>query len=240
MLADYFTWDTPWELYFHILIFIPIIQRLIFLGEPALKAIQIHGHHLRWLFDRLQEIPKGYSIAAKFIVGILVPATIALMRFVIFEPNEGVVEVFGKTLMPPNWNKTPNWQIWAIILFFIIHTYLDWRRVWDTRNLAVKIISVDVAKYRPMIDRMLQMGDWLKHSKHKGEEALPHERVARFVGYFAGKVVDTTNTVVDKVMEMPNNYAGRWMVVNVGFGMAFHLLPIVFMFGLTATYEWNL
>ena len=83
MLADYFTWDTPWELYFHILIFIPIIQRLIFLGEPALKAIQIHGHHLRWLFDRLQEIPKGYSIAAKFIVGILVPATIALMRFVI-------------------------------------------------------------------------------------------------------------------------------------------------------------
>ena len=68
MLADYFTWDTPWELYFHILIFIPIIQRLIFLGEPALKAIQIHGHHLRWLFDRLQEIPKGYSIAAKFII----------------------------------------------------------------------------------------------------------------------------------------------------------------------------
>ena len=68
MLADYFTWDTPWELYFHILIFIPIIQRLIFLGEPALKAIQIHGHHLRWLFDRLLEIPKGYSIAAKFII----------------------------------------------------------------------------------------------------------------------------------------------------------------------------
>ena len=41
-------------------------------------------------------------------------------------------------------------------------------------------------------------------------------------------------------MEMPNNYAGRWMVVNVAFGMAFHLMPIVFMFFLTMTYEWNL
>ena len=205
-----------------------------------MKAVQIHGHHLKWLFERLQEIPRGYSIAAKFTIGLLVPATIALMRFFIFEPENGTVEVFGKTLMPPNWNLTPDWQITAIILFFIFHTYFDWRRVWDTRNLAVKIISVDVEKYRPMVDRMLQMGDWLKGSKDRGEEAMPHERMARFVGYLAGKVVDTTNTVVDKVMEMPENYAGKWMVVNVAFGMAFHLLPIVFMFALTMTYEWNL
>ena len=150
MLDDYLSWDTPWELYFHALIFIPIIQRLIFLGEPALKAIQIHGHHLKWIFERLREIPKGYSIAAKFTVGLLVPATIAVLRFIIFEPEDGVVE------------------------------------------------------------------------------------------FFAGKVVDTTNSVVDKVMEMPNNYAGRWMVVNVAFGMAFHLMPIAFMFFLTTTYEWNL
>ena len=170
----------------------------------------------------------------------LVPATIALMRFVIFEPEDGVVEFFDLTLTPPDWNQTPSWQIGLMITFFIGHTYLDWRRVWDTRNLAVKLISVDVQKYRPMVDRMLQMGDWLKNSRDKGNEALPHERVAKFVGFFAGKVVDTTNTVVDKVMEMPNNYAGRWMAVNVAFGMAFHLMPIVFMFFLTVTYEWNL
>ena len=181
MITDYFTWNTPWELYFHILIFIPIIQRLIFLGEPALKAIQLHGHHLRWLFERLKEIPKGYSIAAKFTVGLLVPATIALMRFVIFEPENGVVNVFGKTLRPPGWEETPDWQLIAIIIFFVGHTYLDWRRVWDTRNLAIKLIKVDVGRYRPMVDRMLQMGDWLKGSEQRGKEALPHEKVARFV-----------------------------------------------------------
>ena len=240
MFTEHFTWDTPWELYFHILIFIPILQRLIFLGEPALKAIMIHGHHLKWLFERLKEIPKGYSIAAKFIIGLLVPATIAIMRFVIFEPEGGIVKVFGKELEPPNWDNTPEWQIYAIIIFFVGHTYLDWRRVWDTKKLAMKMISVDVAKYRPMVDRMLQMGDGLKNSRDKGSEALPHERVAKFVGYFAGKVVDTTNTVVEKVMEMPNNYAGRWMAVNVAFGMAFHLLPIVFMFILTTTYDMKL
>ena len=87
---------------------------------------------------------------------------------------------------------------------------------------------------------MLQMGDWLKGSKGRGEDAMPHERMARFVGYLAGKVVDTTNTVLDKVMEVPENYAGRWMALNVAFGMAFHLLPIVFMFILTITYDWNL
>ena len=240
MLSDHFTWGTPWELYFHILIFIPILQRLIFLGEPALKAIQIHGHHLKWLFERLKEIPKGYSIAAKFTVGLLVPATIALMRFVIFEPVDGVVEVFGQTLRPPDWDKTPQWQLIAIVVFFVGHTYLDWRRVWDTRNLAIKMIKIDVGRYRPMVDRMLQMGDWLKGNEEKGKYALPHERVARFVGFFAVKLRDTTNTVVDKVMEMPNNFAGRWMVINVAFGMAFHLLPIAFMFFLTATYNYNI
>ena len=242
MIADHFTWDTPWELYFHILIFIPILQRLIFLGEPALKAIQLHGHHLKWLFERLKEVPKGYSIAAKFTVGLLVPATIALMRFFIFEPENGIVEVFGRTLTPPDWKQSieNGWQVPAIVIFFTMHTYLDWRRVWDTRNLAIKIIKIDVGKYRPMVDRMLQMGDWLKGNEEKGKEALPHERVARFVGFFAGKLRDTTNNVVDKVMEMPNNFAGRWMVVNVAFGMAFHLLPIVFMFILTATHEVNL
>ena len=240
MIGDSFSWDTPWELYFHILIFIPIIQRLLFLGEPALKALQIHGHHIKWLFDRLQEIPRGYSIAAKFTVGLLVPATIALMRFIIFEPENGIVEVFGKELRPPNWDQTPTWQIIAIVVFFIVHTFFDWRRVWDTRTLAIKIISVDVGKYRPMVDRMLQMGDWLKSSRDQGQDASPHEKVTRFVGYLAGKVIDTTNTVVDKVMEVPENYAGRWMTVNVAFGMAFHLLPIAFMFALTATYEWNL
>ena len=76
--------------------------------------------------------------------------------------------------------------------------------------------------------------------EEKGKDALPHERVARFVGFFAGKLRDTTNTVVDKVMEMPNNFAGRWMVINVAFGMAFHLLPIAFMFFLTATYNYNI
>ena len=29
--------------------------------------------------------------------------------------------------------------------------------------------------------------------------------------------------------------SGRWMVVNVAFGMAFHLMPIAFMFFLTTT-----
>ena len=211
------------------------------MGEPALKAIQLHGHHLKWLFERLREVPKGYSIAAKFTIGLLVPATIALMRLFIFEPDDdGIVKVFGMALKTPDWSETPPWQMYAIVIFFVGHTYLDWRRVWDTRNLAVKLISVDVGRYRPMVDRMLQMGDWLKGNEEKGKEALPHERVARFVGFFAGKLRDTTNTVVDKVMEMPNNFAGRWMVVNVALGMAFHLLPIFFMFLLTTTYEMNL
>ena len=41
-------------------------------------------------------------------------------------------------------------------------------------------------------------------------------------------------------LDEPNNFAGRWMVIDVAFGMAFHLLPIVFMFFLTATYNMNL
>ena len=231
VLDDLLHWDSAWELYFHFLIFIPIIQRLILLGEPALMAVRLHGHHLKWLFERLQEIPRGYTIAVKFTIGLLVPTTIALMRFFVPNPDSsGDVELAGVTLHVPAWSDMPEWHYIAIAAFFIAHSYLDFRRVWDTRELAIRIISIDISLYRPMVDRMLSMGDWLHGRAERGVEAQPHERVARFAGYLAGRVIDTTNTVVDKVMEKPDAYARRWMLVNIGIGLAFHLLPLVFLF----------
>ncbi|MAH17522.1 MAG: hypothetical protein CL960_03380, partial [Euryarchaeota archaeon] len=79
------------------------------------------------------------------------------------------------------------------------------------------------------------MGDWLHGSAERGVQAQAHERVARFVGFLATRVIDTTNTVVDKVMEKPDAYARRWMLVNVGIGLMFHLLPMVFLFLLVVT-----
>ena len=231
VLGDLLHWDSAWELYFHFLIFIPIIQRLILLGEPALMAVRLHGHHLKWLFERLREIPRGYTIAVKFTIGLLVPTTIALMRFFVPSPDSsGYVELAGVTLHVPAWSDMPDWHYLAIGAFFIAHSYLDFRRVWDTRELAIRIISIDISLYRPMVDRMLSMGDWLHGRAERGVEAQPHERVARFAGYLAGRVIDTTNSVVDKVMEKPDAYARRWMLVNIGIGLAFHLLPLVFLF----------
>ena len=231
VLGDLLHWDSAWELYFHFLIFIPIVQRLILLGEPALMAARLHGHHFKWLFERLREIPRGYTIAVKFTIGLLVPTTIALMRFFVPSPDpSGYVELAGVTLHVPAWSDIPEWHYLAIGAFFIAHTYLDFRRVWDTRELAIRIISIDISRYRPMVDRMLSMGDWLHGRAERGVEAQPHERVARFAGYLAGRVIDTTNSVVDKVMEKPDAYARRWMLVNIGIGLGFHLLPLVFLF----------
>jgi len=39
------------------------------------------------------------------------------------------------------------------------------------------------------------------------------------------------------VMEKPDTYARRWMLVNVGIGLAFHLLPMLFLFLLVVTQE---
>ena len=50
-------------------------------------------------------------------------------------------------------------------------------------------------------------------------------------------MIDTTNTVVDKVMEKPDAYARRWMLVNVATGLVFHLMPMVFLFLLVVTQE---
>ena len=130
------------------------------------------------------------------------------------------------------------WHYFAIGVFFIAHSYLDFRRVWDTREMAIRIISIDISRYRPMVDRMLSMGDWLHGRAERGVEAQPHERVARFAGYLAGRVISTTNTVVDRVMEKPDAYARRWMLINVATGLAFHLLPMVFLFLLVVTQEY--
>ena len=219
-------WSSPWELYFRGLILLPVIVRIILWSGPVATGIRIHGIHVRWIFERLGDFPRGYAIAASAIVGLLVPAIVGLSRFAIGS--------FGGS-----WESTNDEQIYAILAFIFIHTILDSRRVWNGRGLLVKMVKFDIEKYKPLIDRMVSMRNWLK-PEHRDDGNQPWEEgTALFnvkkmfqetVGTIADMAIDKTADIADKIMEKPDVMLKRWVPRNIAVAVGFHLAPVVFVY----------
>ena len=219
-------WNTPWEMYFRGLILVPVVVRIVLWTGPVYTGIRIHGIHFRWIFERLGDFPRGYAIAASVIVGLLVPAIIGLLRFIIGS--------FG-----PSWDDTTDGEIYAILIFILIHAILDSRRVWNGRGLLVKMVQFDIGKYRPLIDRMVSMRDWLKPEGHDDGNEPWEQGTALFnikkmfqdtVGAIADRAIDKTTDIADKIMEKPDVMLRKWVPRNIAVAIGFHLAPVVFVY----------
>lgn len=214
-------WDSPWGLYFRGLIWLPVLIRLVLLLGPAIKGYQIHGPHLRWLLERFRHIPRANRIAISFLIGLFLPIIIGLSRFII----EPTLEDFA----PMKWDETATWQVMLYTIFFVVHTTFDFRRIYRTRQLAVRILRYDIRRYRPVLDRAFRFGDWLSGTAAKGREAEKKQRVRRTTGFLAGGIVGGFNRATEWAMKRPVAYAERWMMTNVAKGIIFHLSPLLML-----------
>ena len=78
----------PWEAYVSIIIWIPLILRLVFLIVPFRNAIRKLAPHAGWALKQVRELPvRGFGLlAANEILAILFPPLIVLLVRLLFDP----------------------------------------------------------------------------------------------------------------------------------------------------------
>ena len=107
MTLEWPIWNSPWELYFHGFVWVPLLQRLILLTGPGLAALYRHGRHLGWGWHRLLELPRGRAIALNMFMGLLVPVGVGLTIRLVVGP-------FGE-----DWSGTPIEVIGFLLAFLV-------------------------------------------------------------------------------------------------------------------------
>ena len=78
----------PWEAYVSIIIWIPLILRLVFLIVPFRNAIRKLAPHAGWALKQVRELPVRCFglLAANEILAILFPPLIVLLVRLLFDP----------------------------------------------------------------------------------------------------------------------------------------------------------
>lgn len=207
--------ESPWELYFHGFVWVPLIQRLILLSKPGIAALYRHGRHLGWGWHRLLELPRGRAIAANLMMGLLVPVGVGMTIRLLVGP-------FGE-----DWDGTPLWVTGILLGTLLIHTAWDVRRTWKVRQLIFKILETEVERYRSYYDRVRgwakRVGDHADRYHATKEQGGPPTLKERL----AGGLAERAGPLLDRVMVSSHSQVRRWSIRYILEGVAFHLLPVM-------------
>ncbi len=159
----------PWDAYVSVVIWIPLILRIIFLIVPFRNAIRKLAPHAGWAIKQIRELPvRGFGLlAANEILAILFPPLIVLLVRLLFDP-----------IGWQNWSDVPNLggAILLLLLFFWI--FFDIFRIGKIRRMLKAVEKHDVNKLRKVADTGLSVRSWLQRFANKGDNNPPSDDTA--------------------------------------------------------------
>ena len=150
-------------------IWIPLILRIIFLIVPFRNAIRKLAPHAGWAIKQVRELPvRGFGLlAANEILAILFPPLIVLLVRLLFDP-----------IGWQNWGDVPNLggAILLLLLFFWI--FFDIFRIGKIRRMLKAVEKHDVNKLRKVADTGLSVRSWLQRFANKNDNTPPSDDTA--------------------------------------------------------------
>ncbi len=159
----------PWDAYVSVVIWIPLILRIIFLIVPFRNAIRKLAPHAGWAIKQIRELPvRGFGLlAANEILALLFPPLIVLLVRLLFDP-----------IGWQNWSDVPNLggAILLLLLFFWI--FFDIFRIGKIRRMLKAVEKHDVNKLRKVADTGLSVRSWLQRFANKGDNNPPSDDTA--------------------------------------------------------------
>ena len=164
----------PWDAYVSMVIWIPLILRIIFLIVPFRNAIRKLAPHAGWAIKQVRELPigvinvRGFGLlAANEILAILFPPLIVLLVRLLFDP-----------IGWQNWDDVPNLggAILLLLLFFWI--FFDIFRIGKIRRMLKAVEKHDVNKLRKVADTGLSVRSWLQRFANKNDNTPPSDDTA--------------------------------------------------------------
>lgn len=162
--------EGPWDAYVLVIIWLPLLFRLLVLARPARQAIAKVAPHAGWALKQLRDLPvKGLRLLIfNETLALLAPPTIVLLYRQLADPI--------------------GWRTWdevsliggAVLMFLtLVWLVLDLMRIGRTRKMMLAVIKQDVDRLRKVADVGLGARRWLRRFAREEDAETEEEQNTR-------------------------------------------------------------
>jgi hypothetical protein len=162
--------DGPWSAYVLLIIWVPLILRILFLIIPFRRAINKLAPHTGWAIKQLRELPvRGFGILAinEILAFVIPPVLVLMIRF--------LVDPIGWQ----SWDEASVIGIVLLSMFVIVWIVFDMLRIFRVRRMLKAIDRYDVDKLRKIADAGLGVRGWLRKFAGKDKQEQPEPTTNR-------------------------------------------------------------
>lgn len=160
--------EGPWSAYVLIVIWIPLLLRVLFLLFPFRRAIARLAPHAGWAIKALRELPiRGIGLlVTNEVIAFTIPPLVVFTLRVFFDP-----------IGWQEWGDVP--ALGLVILFLLVAAWLvlDFLRIARVRRMLKAIEKHDIERIQKLADAGLKTRKWLRRfsGKDRKKKAGEHE-----------------------------------------------------------------
>ena len=150
--------DGPWDAYVSIIIWMPLLLRILFLLIPFRNAIRKLAPHAGWALKQVRDLPvRGFGLlAANEFIAILFPPVAVLLVRMLFDP-----------IGWQEWSEVSNLGGTILLLLLFFWIFFDLFRIGRIRRMLKAVEKHDVNKLRKVADTGLSVRSWLRKFSKK-------------------------------------------------------------------------
>ena len=159
--------DGPWSAYVLVIIWLPLLLRIMFLLFPFRRALARLVPHTKWALKALRELPiRGIGLlVANEIIAFTIPPLVVLTLRLFFDP-----------IGWRSWSEVPATGLAFLALLVLIWLMLDFLRIARVRRMLKAIEKHDIEKMKKLADAGIKTRKWLRRfsgqdKKKKSESA---------------------------------------------------------------------
>lgn len=145
--------DGPWSAYVLVIIWLPLLLRIMFLLFPFRRALARLVPHTKWALKALRELPIrgiGLLVANEIIAFTIPPMVVLTLRF-FFDP------IGWRT-----WSEVPATGLALLALLVVVWLILDFLRIARVRRMLKAIEKHDIEKMQKLADAGMKTRKWLR------------------------------------------------------------------------------
>jgi hypothetical protein len=152
----------PWDGYVLVVIWLPMILRILFLVVPFRKAITQLAPHSGWALKQVRELPvKGFGIlAVNEILAFSIPPLLVFL-----------IRMTSDPLGWQAWSEVSNTGYGFLMLFLFVWILFDLLRISRVRRMMKAIEKRDIAKLRKVADAGIGIRKWLTKFSGKDQKS---------------------------------------------------------------------
>ena len=142
-----------WSAYVLVVIWLPLLFRILFLLFPFRRALARLVPHTKWALKALRELPiRGIGLlVANEIIAFTIPPLVVLTLRLFLDP------IGWRT-----WSEVPATGLAFLALFVVIWLMLDFLRIARVRRMLKAIEKHDIEKMQKLADAGMKTRKWLR------------------------------------------------------------------------------